>query len=834
MLTDDTKPIAEHALAYLQRGWHLVMMAHGTKGPTHKNWNSPAELVDDPAKAIARLQSGPQNMGLVHNASGTCAIDVDDEAFTRHIWGEFGLDYDAILSAGCRIWSKPNRDKVIFRAPADLNIVQVKWIKQHPKSPNDRQAIFELRAGPNQDVLPPSKHPDGHAYQWHPGTAPWEFEGDIPEIPAELLAFWRLIADSKSGLREAVEDLCPWKRAHVGRVPVQKPRVVSAEHQDVIGAFNRANDVGDMLEAHGYKRRGKRYLAPSSSTVIPGVVVLDGKCFSHHGSDPLGDGYAHDAFDLLVTLGHGGDVGAAVRDAANQLGIDRRPPPAPEVVIDLAKALANQAKRKQHHSQEVGTASTGEASRAVCDTRSCDDFSIRETRKTPDQLLAPPGIVGDVTRWILETSQQPQPELAVAAAITMIGTVLGQKVMTSTRARTNFYIVGIAATGAGKDHARKAIKAALTAGGMGDNLGGEDFGSGQGILARAGRCSNSIFLVDEFGDLMKTIGGKNAASHERSVMTILTKLFSSTDSVYKGTEYANQKERERNDVKYPHVSLYGTTVPSSFYPALTGDNVASGWLNRMIVVTAPPGMPVDNDDAALNGVPASIVDWIKAARGMHAGGEVGLNPEHPIQVPMDEMAKTLMVQFRTWIRERQASLEREPAKAPMADLWVRAREHALKLALIVAVGKKRPGELPQGASGDALEVDVASAVWAIDYVRHYVLEMEREISSRVGDSDLDRHCQAVMRIVRAAGLKGATQYDLNRASRSFRALEPRIQDTVFEMLKRRDDAFLVQFTSESGRGKPRMAYVASEHRDEVEAALTATVATPTTTGESGR
>jgi hypothetical protein len=64
-------------------------------------------------------------MGLVHLPSGTCAIDIDDEAWTRHIFDELGLDMDAMLDYGPRILSKLGRAKVLFRAPADLKLTKI-------------------------------------------------------------------------------------------------------------------------------------------------------------------------------------------------------------------------------------------------------------------------------------------------------------------------------------------------------------------------------------------------------------------------------------------------------------------------------------------------------------------------------------------------------------------------------------------------------------------------------------------------------------------------------------------------------------------------------------
>jgi PAS domain-containing protein len=90
----------------------------------------------------------------------------------------------------------------------------------------------------------------------------------------------------------------------------------------VIAAFNSAHGLTQILEAHGYVRKGRRYLHPQSDSGIPGLSILgDGNiCFSHSG-DALGDGKVHDAFDVFMVLDHDGNLTKAVRAAAEMLGI---------------------------------------------------------------------------------------------------------------------------------------------------------------------------------------------------------------------------------------------------------------------------------------------------------------------------------------------------------------------------------------------------------------------------------------------------------------------------------------------------------------------------------
>ena len=104
----------------------------------------------------------------------------------------------------------------------------------------------------------------------------------------------------------------------------------------VIEAFNQAHDTGQLLEQAGYIPRGRnRWMHPESTTRVPGVRLLPEsdppKMFSSHGSDPLNDGHAHDAFDCYRILVHGGDTRTAVKAAAELMGMDaHRDYPQPE------------------------------------------------------------------------------------------------------------------------------------------------------------------------------------------------------------------------------------------------------------------------------------------------------------------------------------------------------------------------------------------------------------------------------------------------------------------------------------------------------------------------
>lgn len=90
----------------------------------------------------------------------------------------------------------------------------------------------------------------------------------------------------------------------------------------IIGLINDCYDVHQLLTAHGYRRIGRKYLAPNSQSKEPGISVLqhDGKpvIYSHHGeSDPLSiDKKFCDVADVLCILKYGRDYSRMIREEA--------------------------------------------------------------------------------------------------------------------------------------------------------------------------------------------------------------------------------------------------------------------------------------------------------------------------------------------------------------------------------------------------------------------------------------------------------------------------------------------------------------------------------------
>jgi P4 family phage/plasmid primase-like protien len=161
---------------------------------------------------------------------------------------------------------------------------------------------------------PGSAHPSGGAYV--------RVQGDLTDAP--MLA-QEQYEEAMLALRSL--DRMPQKTVDERRL-VRDYKRRQGEQSEVIKAFNEANDPADILERNGYQLVKGKYRSPDSTSGNPGVTVFEDAplVYSHHG-DALGDGHAHDAFDVFAILEHDGDKKAAYRAAAQELGLWQEAPP---------------------------------------------------------------------------------------------------------------------------------------------------------------------------------------------------------------------------------------------------------------------------------------------------------------------------------------------------------------------------------------------------------------------------------------------------------------------------------------------------------------------------
>ena len=422
--------------------------------------------------------------------------------------------------------------------------------------------------------------------------------------------------------------------------------------------------------------------------------------------------------------------------------------------------------------------------------------------QTPNSTIwQPPGILGEISDYIFETAIRPQRAFALSAAITLCGTVLGRKYAGETDLRTNMYIISIGDTASGKDYPRKAVKEILMAANLNELLGGENIASGQAILSRLSITPSVIFQLDEFGLLMQSVQSKGSGRHSQEILDNMMKLFSSANTVYISTEYADQNTRPRVSIDYPCININATTTASDFYKALNSTQVVNGYLNRFLVIdeSEKKRSRRTRRDSKPE-IPESIIRWIDDAyylRSIRKGGcsIVGVNPNAPFIVKKDSEATALFDAYEDEIEIRMNNTSKVLNDIP---LLVRSWEHADKLALICAVGDNSEEPI----------IKKEHAAWAIEFVRYHTDKLILAIKDRIADSEFEQDCNDYYLTIERSANRGITKREMGRM-RPFAKHQQRDRLAIINSLMSagKIDSVVIP---KNKQGRNREAYVAIE------------------------
>jgi hypothetical protein len=485
--------------------------------------------------------------------------------------------------------------------------------------------------------------------------------------------------------------------------------------------YNARGDAREILRRHGWelvkggdnehwRRPGKQ--SGTSATLKGGVFYV----FSSN-APPFEPNQAYAPFAVYAMLEHGGDFAAAA-SALRAEGFGTEPPESADV--DLSAFTA------EHHDGD-----------AVEHVERPDDPG-----PFPPHLLAVPGLIGEVVAHNVAYAPRPQPQLALAGAIALQAVLAGRKVCDERGNRTNVYCVGLAKSGAGKDHARKLTRDILFAAGADDLEGNEDLASDAGLFTAVEAQPAILFQLDEFGRFLRTIGDPKKAPHLFNVLTAFMKFYSSADTFVRGKAYADAKRNKAVD--QPCVVLYGTTVPDSFWESLTSESLSDGFIGRLLVFECPE-RPRRQRRARVP-PPKAIVDRVRWWAEFSPGGNLHKEHPKPMVVPATPDAAACFDALAD-----HADAEMEAKGEGIAAVWSRAEEKACRLALIYACS----------ANPEKPVIDGQAATWACEMSSYVTRRLLFEAHVRIADGQFDARQKRVLRlIVEHGGTQGISHTQL--------------------------------------------------------------------------
>ena len=338
-------------------------------------------------------------------------------------------------------------------------------------------------------------------------------------------------------------------------------------------------------------------------------------------------------------------------------------------------------------------------------------------------LLRPPGFVGEVAAWIESQSRRPRERLAVAAALTAVGNLVGLRYRDERdNVTANLFSFCVAGSGTGKESIQQAIAEIHAVAGISGATHGA-IKSEQEIMRNiAIRHQAAFYVVDEIGLFLQKV--KNAqvrggAAYLEGITGTLMSAYSKANGrmlitgdlrddvksqISKEVASLNRKKDDGESVDEaalakltakmnsldeglvrPFVSLIGFTTPVTFDGLVDFDAATNGFIGRSLLFEEKETAPRSKKGFKARAMSAGMADRV---RSIYAAGSFDLiaskdicevSPRLPIHT--EQSASDLLDEIVDWF-ETQA--EEHKAMTGLESLYLRAYELVAKVSFVLA------------------------------------------------------------------------------------------------------------------------------------------------------
>jgi hypothetical protein len=640
----------------IERGFAAIPIMPGTKRPGFlcagmwvglSNWQKRYNNGPPPENERSRWGVGGTGIGVIGGPAsrGLIAIDIDST--------------DADIAAAV-LAALPATDVRKIGVRGETLFYHGPGIEQSRSWYINGKCIVELIGPGRQTVLPPTLHPDGVPYRWSGSESLEDLEPhELPALPGD-------IADRITVALEPF-GFCP---------EPEQPEPTGGDEDRPHRRLNNAAlaDLDDWVPDLGLYRcrrtRNGGYEAvpnwrPSTTGREPekrhrNLKIVPG------GIRDFGADQGYTPLDLVMAA-CGCDLGTAFRFLSERLGwtadVDL-----PGLLVEGPPAAAEQPKQP---------AKPGLVP-AKPDPVRCAPIEELE------RFTIVPGAIGDIVDWIVATSRRPSRVVALGAAVTIVGTLIGRRVAGPTRSAVHLYTVGVAPTGYGKQRALDSIPDLLDAAGALDHFGSAKFFSLSAVLELMQEKPLVLCVQDEIGALLQSITSRKASNHEKAVSQILRTLWGCSFSRLPPARWATRKMRSLN---CPSLSIFGASTTDEFHAALQGDQVANGFLNRFLVLASAVRNQEREPKSDPRQVPIALAQTLRALylwSGPTSLLQIG-DPEAPYQPDVLPWASTTALDcYMDLVRMIEQHSDFNPGSAAYL---ARCSETAIRLATIRAAGR---------------------------------------------------------------------------------------------------------------------------------------------------
>jgi len=307
----------------------------------------------------------------------------------------------------------------------------------------------------------------------------------------------------------------------------------------------------------------------------------------------------------------------------------------------------------------------------------------------------PPGLVGEIAKFIYDSAARPVYEIALVGAIGLLAGITG-KAYNVGNSGLNQYLLLIADTGRGKEGMAAGISKLMAAvqasvPGSTEFVGPTQIASPQGLSKWFLDAPCFYSIAGEFGLLLKQMSDPKAAPHLTGLKRALLELYhkSGKNDVWGASAYS-KKEDNGVVVIGPALTLIGESTPVRFYENLNEGVVNDGLLPRFTIFNYEGDQVPLNEERefvepsfALVQKLSEICAHVLSMQSLRQVQKINITPE------ANDLLKKFEEYARHLINNCDPHTGKKKSTAPnsiVTELWNRAHIKALRLAGVVAVG----------------------------------------------------------------------------------------------------------------------------------------------------
>lgn len=292
------------------------------------------------------------------------------------------------------------------------------------------------------------------------------------------------------------------------------------------------------------------------------------------------------------------------------------------------------------------------------------------------------GLLGQVAQFLYEAAPRPAIDVAMAGAVAFLSGICGRAYNISNTG-LNQYVLLLAQTGTGKEFVSsgtgkliQAIQPSCPS--IIDFKGPGEMASSQGLIKWLSEKPCVLSIVGEIGEKLKEMAAPNANSHLIGLFRALLQMYqkSGYGDVFDATAYSD-RTKNTPPIYAPSLTLFGESVPESFYESLDDRMIGNGLLPRFLI------WEYNGERSYLN--QKSVEPSMELTQDLANVAAHCLTIMNRKTVQRVEMAPDVAIkhiEFDHWTTD----LINQNSSNIYRHLWNRAHLKAIKLAALRAVG----------------------------------------------------------------------------------------------------------------------------------------------------